>query len=493
MLPVVLLLPVIAALASVVAGARHAPRIALITMLIGLAVVATIACDVLVGGATLEYVIGGWAPPLGLRLRVDGLSAAMMLTTAVVMLATGIYARADFSSPQDEAESRRAYAFWPLLLGLWGAMNAVFLGHDLFNLFVALELLTFVAVPLVCLDGKAETLQAALRYLLFALLGSAMYLLGAALLYGAYGTLDITQLAARVQGGPSTWAAAALMTTGLLAKTAVVPLHLWLPPAHAGAPPAASTVLSALVVKGSFFILVRLWFEVMPALAPAAAMQLLAALGAVAIVLGSGVALRQARLKLMIAYSTIAQIGYLMLMFALACDPGTGLHAGAALTGGLLQAVSHAFAKAAMFMTAGLMAGMLGHDRIGEMAGIGRAMPLGVLAFALAGVSLIGLPPSGGFLAKWLLLGAAVETGQWWWAVVIVAGGLLTATYVLLVLVRMSGGGEGSFEVRKPAARHRQLVALALACTAAVLGLLALGPVELPAFDADTPMQVAGR
>ena len=222
-------------------------------------------------------------------------------------------------------------------------------------------------------------------------------------------------------------------------------------------------------------------------------MQLLAALGAVAIVLGSGVALRQARLKLMIAYSTIAQIGYLMLMFALACDPGTGLHAGAALTGGLLQAVSHAFAKAAMFMTAGLMAGMLGHDRIGEMAGIGRAMPLGVLAFALAGVSLIGLPPSGGFLAKWLLLGAAVETGQWWWAVVIVAGGLLTATYVLLVLVRMSGGGAAPFEVRKPAARHRQLVALALACTAAVLGLLALGPVELPAFDADTPMQVAGR
>ena len=488
-----LLLPIVAALLSVVAGARHAPRIALFTMPIGLVVVATIACDVLIGGATPEYVIGGWAPPLGLRLRADGLSAAMMLTTAVVMLATAIYARADFSSPQDEAESRRAYAFWPLLLGLWGAMNAVFLGHDLFNLFVALELLTFVAVPLVCLDGKAETLQAALRYLLFALLGSAMYLLGAALLYGAYGTLDITQLAARVQGGPSTWAAAALMTTGLLAKTAVVPLHLWLPPAHAGAPPAASTVLSALVVKGSFFILVRLWFEVMPALAPAAAMQLLAALGAVAIVLGSGVALRQARLKLMIAYSTIAQIGYLMLMFALACDPGTGLHAGAALTGGLLQAVSHAFAKAAMFMTAGLMAGMLGHDRIGEMAGIGRAMPLGVLAFALAGVSLIGLPPSGGFLAKWLLLGAAVETGQWWWAVVIVAGGLLTATYVLLVLVRMSGGGEGSFEVRKPAARHRQLVALALACTAAVLGLLALGPVELPAFDADTPMQVAGR
>ena len=415
----------------------------------------------------------------------------MMLTTAVIIFATGLYARPDFASEADGPESRRAYAFWTLLLGLWGAMNAVFLGHDLFNLFVALELLTFSAVPLVCLDGKGETLKAALRYLLFALLGSVMYLLGVALLYGAYATLDITLLAARIESGPATWAAAALMTVGLMAKTAVVPLHLWLPPAHAGAPPAASAVLSALVVKGSFFILLRLWFDVMPRIAPAAGMQLLAALGAAAIVLGSGVALRQERLKLMIAYSTIAQIGYLMLVFALAYDPRVGLHGGPALAGGLLQAVSHAFAKAAMFMTAGLMAGMLGHDRIAGMAGIGRAMPLGVLAFALAGVSLIGLPPSGGFLAKWLLLSAAMATGQWWWALVIVVGGLLTGTYVFIVLMRMAGGTATPLEVRKPAARYRQLVALTLAGTAALLGLLALGPVDLPSFDPEAPALAA--
>ena len=116
------------------------------------------------------------------------------------------------------------------------------------------------------LDGRAATLAAALRYLMFALLGSVLYLLGAVLLYGAYGTLDITLLAARVQPEPAAWVAAALMTAGLLAKTALFPLHLWLPPAHAGAPPAASAVLSALVVKGSFFLVIRLWFEVMPAL-----------------------------------------------------------------------------------------------------------------------------------------------------------------------------------------------------------------------------------
>ncbi len=134
-------------------------------------------------------------------------------------------------------------------------------------------------------------IAAALRYLLFALAGSVLYLLGVALLYGAYGTLDIGLLSARVRAEPATWAAAALMTAGLLAKTALFPLHLWLPPAHAGAPAAASAVLSALVVKGSYFLIVRIWFDAMPALRGVAAMQVLGAMGAAAIVFGSVLAL----------------------------------------------------------------------------------------------------------------------------------------------------------------------------------------------------------
>ena len=138
------------------------------------------------------------------------------------------------------------------------------------------------------------------------------------------------------------------MTAGLLAKTALFPLHLWLPPAHAGAPAAASAVLSALVVKGSWFLVVRLWFDVMPGVVTLPAAQLLAGLGAAAIVVGSVVALRQERLKLLIAYSTLAQIGYLFLMFPLAFDVAAGRPGRAAtrLTGGMLQAISHATAKA---------------------------------------------------------------------------------------------------------------------------------------------------
>src|SRR5262249_59661667 len=118
--------------------------------------------------------------------------------------------------------------------------------------------------PLCCLDGRPETLAAAVRYLVFALLGSVLYLLGAALLYGGYGTLDIALLPGLVRAEPIAFTAVGLMTAGLLAKTALFPLHLWLPPAHSGAPPAASAVLSGLVVKASFFLVVRLWFDVMP-------------------------------------------------------------------------------------------------------------------------------------------------------------------------------------------------------------------------------------
>ena len=170
-----------------------------------------------------------------------------------------------------------------MLQAIWTALTLLFVGGDLFNLYVALELLTFAAVPLVCIDGRPETLAAALRYLLFALLGSVSYLLGVALFYGAYGTLDIAAAGARVQATPAVWTAAALMTAGLLAKTALFPLHLWLPPAHANAPAAASAVLSGLVVKGSFFLALRLWFYVLPALPTGRVGAVLGALGSAAI------------------------------------------------------------------------------------------------------------------------------------------------------------------------------------------------------------------
>jgi formate hydrogenlyase subunit 3/multisubunit Na+/H+ antiporter MnhD subunit len=472
-----LMLPVAGMLVAFAAGGRRVERIALATMPFGLAVAVLIAGDLQRTGAPLVYLLGGLPPPLGVALRADGLSAVMLVIVALVICGVGIFARKDFGTPPGVDEARAPFAFWLLLLAVWAALNTVFLSGDLFTLYVALELLTFGAVPLVCLDGRGETLQAALRYALFALIGSVFYLAGTALLYGACGTLDIVLVSQRVRAEPATLAAAALMSVGLLAKTALVPLHLWLPPAHAGAPPAASAVLSALVVKGSFFIVVRLWFDAMPRLPGAAAAQLLAGLGAGAIVLGSVVAIRQERLKLLIAYSTLAQIGYLFLMFPLAFDPAARqLQAGAALAGGMLQAISHAMAKAAMFMAAGLMYATLGHDRLAELAGVARARPLSVLAFALGGISLMGVLPSGAYAAKALLLGAAADTGQWWWTVVLQAGGVFTASYVVLVLARALAPATRPVQSGAGVSRGGEVAALALAVGSFVIGLVRWHP-----------------
>lgn len=471
LLPLAVLVPFLGMIAGLVLGGRNAQRVAMVTIVAGVAIALGIAQSMLQSGDTLVYVLGGFAPPLGIALRADGLSVVMMVAVAVVIGGIGVYARGDFGTPDGVREARAPLMYWLLLLAVWGSLNLVFTSGDLFTLYVALELLTFAGVPLVCLDGKGETLRSALRYLLFALAGSIFYLLGAVLVYGEWGTLDVALLAQRVQPGPVSWAAAALMTTGLLAKTALFPLHLWLPPAHAGAPPAASAVLSALVVKGSFFIVVRLWFDAMPALPGFAAAQLLAGLGAAAIIVGNVVALRQERLKLLIAYSTLAQIGYLFIMFPLAFDAGTGAFVrGEALAGGMLQAISHATAKAAMFLAAGLIYATLGHDRIADLAGAARRVPLSVLAFALGGVALTGALPSGAYVAKKLLLGAADASGQWWWALVLQAGGLFTTGYVLLVLSHALRASTDAPAPRVRVRRSQEAAALALAACSLLLG-----------------------
>ncbi len=401
-LPWLIVLPLAWASLAFLVGEGRGGRLAVAGLAVQLALALTLAVEVAQTGARV-HAVSGWGASLGIDLLADGLAVAMLLLTQLVALPLAVYARAYFSEVAQTT-------FWPLAGFLLAALNALFLSADLFNLYVTLELLSLAAVGLVAMSGKPAQVDAALRYLLVSLTASGSYLMGVALIYGAYGTVSLAALAPLVGPAPPliTQMAAGLMLAGLLAKTALFPFHFWLPAAHGGAPAPVSALLSALVVKATFYMVLRLALGPFSALADHAA-PLLGILGATAILWGSWRALTTHHIKMLVAWSTVAQLGYLFLIFPL-LQPG-----GEALQAGVMQAVAHGLAKAAMFAAAGVLMLSTGRDTLEGLAGVAGRVPVTLFAFALAGVTLMGLPPSGGFLAKWLLIDAALEQGQWGW------------------------------------------------------------------------------
>lgn len=438
-----------------------------------------------------RYTLAGWGAPLGIDLELNGLALILLLLTSFLVLILSLYSNWYFS------DSGKAERFWPLWWLLIAGLNAAFIAADAFNIYVALEMIGLAAVALVALAGTPAALSAALRYTLVGLLGSLCYLLGIALLYRAYGTLDLTQLAEMAQAEPIAWAALSLISVGLLLKTALLPLHFWLPPAHANAPAPVSAILSALVVKATFYLLIRFWLEVLDPAVTELAANLLGVLGAAAIVWGCLAAYRAERLKLLVAYSTVAQLGYLFLLFPLALANDTlTLSSATALAAITYFIVAHALAKAAMFLAVGNILVSYNHDKIDQLQDLARQQPLPLLTFAIAGISLVGLPPSGGFIAKWLLLNEAVDNGQWWWVIVMLAGGLLAAAYIGRVLsVAFNQVTTHSKDNTRPLPNHltgMALCGLVLALAAVALGFNAEWILSLLDSSGSTNSQIMG-
>lgn len=455
--------PVLVPLAggALVFAAPSAPAvwIAGATALLAAAASALLGLAVARGGA-FEHLAGGWPAPLGIRLLADGPAALLAGLHAAVLVVVLAHAALSFEPGE------RLRRFLGLALLLWAGLAAVALAGDLFNAYVGLELVTLAAVGLVAQAGEPRALAAAVRYLLAGLVGSMLYLLGVALFYGAAGVLDLPALRAGAGTGPPARAALAFLTAGLVVKTALVPAHFWLPAAHANAPAPASALLSALVIKASFGLLLRLWWGLDPALTAGAGASVLGALGIVAVGWGSLQALRARRLKMLVAHSTVAQIGYLFFAF-----PARGTAGEAeALAGTFYLVLSHACAKAAFFLGAGNVLSALGHDRLAGIAGIARRLPATTVAFGLAGASLAGLPPTGGFVAKWLLLQGSLGAGDWGRAAVIVLGGLLAGAYALRVVGPALAATEPATVRRVPLAH--EVAPLTLALAALALGLV---------------------
>lgn len=458
-----------------------------IGLLCSLAIAAIIAClgyqVVRLGPQHMD--VGGWSVPLGIRLHADGLGVCLLGITALVGSFVSLYAAAYFRTPDAAAAPPpSARYFWPLWMFLWAALNALFLSADIFNVYVGLEMLGLSSVALVALSNTPPAISAAMRYLLVSLLGSLSYLMGVAFLYGAMGTLDTGSLAAALAPAPFSYAALSLMSAGLLMKTALFPLHSWLPPAHANASAPVSALLSALVVKASFYVLYRLWFDVFGNIITTGAGYIPGVLGGAAILWGSIQALSAQRLKQLIAYSTVAQVGYLFLVFPLGMATAAPTF-WTARSAAFYFVIAHACAKAAVFLTAGNVLRAFGHDRIEELRGSVQQLPISMLAFGIAGVSLIGLPPSGGFIAKWLYLNAALEGHHWGYVGVISAGGLLATAYIFRFFSRaFSYVPETGAFTRVP--RSMEWSAFALAMCAMALGLVGAQVMDL--LPADSPI-----
>jgi len=450
----VLLVPLVAALAVALVGSRAARYVA------GAGVAATLASAIDLArrverDGPAELHVGGWAAPLGILLRADGLAAVLSLAIAIIASTLGFVTVARTTGR--ETSAARFFAVW---LFAWAGSNALVLSSDVFNLYVTLELVTIAAVVLLSIGGERGALRVALRYMLIALPGSLVYLVGVALLYGRYATLDLALIAERMTSTPVTWAALWLLVAGLVLKAALFPVHAWLPPVYANARAIVAALLAAIVGKTAFIVVLRVW-PALPHAFAASAGPILGALASGAIVWGSVLALRQVRLRLVIAYSSVAHTGYLFLWFALATP--------AAWEGAVYIVLSHAFAVAALFLVSDTLERLGGDDRIEQVHGLSARLPLSFFALALAAASIMGMPPTGGFIGKWLLVRAAIETDQWWAVVVLVAGSLVSAGYMFRIL-RLALTTAGPIE-RVHAPLAGQFAAFVLGIAGFVLGL----------------------
>ena len=460
-----IMVPILAACMLLLMGPRQRPLHHLVAAVATAATTGWLVVLVHTQG-TVEHAVGGWATPLGIGLRADGLSAFMVATTAVVGVLVSLYAARPTRTTMGH--------FWPLWFFAWAGLQGVFLSADLFNLYVALEVLGIAAVSLVGL-ARGAALVASIRYVLVTLIGSLFFLLGVALLYGEHATLDIVMLADQATWTLASAAALAFLTIGLALKAALFPLHFWLPSAHANASAPVSAILSALVCEAPLYLVVRVWSWALPGVATTIVAELVGAMAMFGIVWGSLQAMRQTSLKMLVAYSTVAQIGYLFLFVPLF----TRDVAGVALEATAYYVAAHACAKAAMFLAVGTFVSSLGDDTVDGLRGVSVRLPLTTFSFTLAGITLVGLPPSGGFIAKWLLLEAAISTAHWPIAVIVVVGSVLTAFYVFLPVARALQDSHVETPVRIAVPVTQQIATLTLAVAGLLLGVLSHLPLRL--------------
>lgn len=380
-------------------------------------------------GGVLVYQLGGWAPPVGIELRVDLANAFVVLVVAAIAAVTLPFGlgQGALTVPQERTHLYHA-AFLLLMAGLFG----IAVTGDAFNVFVFLEVTSLSSYTLISLGRGRQALRAAFSYLILGTIGGTFILLGVGLAYQMTGTLNMADLAERlpaVMDRRPVTASFAFLLVGASIKLAVFPLHQWLPNAYTYAPGVVSAFLSATSTKVTYYVLARLIFTVFGAGFVFGVLNLdllLAPLSILAMFLGSIAAIYQQDLKRLLAYSSIAQIGYMTLGLSMNNETG--------LAGGLVHLFNHAMMKGGLFLVVACMVFRLGSQQLRHMRGLGRRMPFAAMGFLVGGLSLIGVPGTVGFVSKWYLVTGALERGWVLAAGLILLSSLLAVAYVWKVV-----------------------------------------------------------
>ncbi len=352
------------------------------------------------------YPVGSWPAPYGIELAVDSFSALLLLVITGASSVALLVAHRTF---RDEVPHKRQHLFYAAWLVTLAGLCGMVVTGDAFNVFVFMEISSLGTYILVSGGARREALPAAFKYLVMGTIGATFYLIGVGLIYMVTGTLNIADMHARlaeVSNPMPVLAAGAFITTGLALKAAVFPLHAWLPNAYTFAPNAVSAFIAACSTKVFLYVLLRFDFFIFQGNLPGDLAQLSQAilpLAVVAVLAASGIALLQSNVKRLLAYSSVAQVGYILI--------GAGLVSVTGLTAGILHIFNHALAKGTLFLAITCLGVTCAGFSLERIAGAGRRMPFTMAALVLAGFSLIGLPGTAGFISKWYLVLGALEMG----------------------------------------------------------------------------------
>lgn len=426
---------IIPLLAAPLAFLLRKPRLvwpfALLTTILTLLVSVGLLQQVLDQGV-ISYAMGGWSPPWGIEYRVDAANAFVALIVSVMGAIVMFYAGT--SVRRELPEHKQTLFHVAYLLCLAGLLGIVVTG-DAFNVFVFLEVSSLSTYILVSLGANRRALTATFQYLIMGTLGATFILIGVGLMYVMTGTLNMVDLAQRLPEVADTrtiYSAFAFVTVGVCLKLALFPLHGWLPNAYAYAPSAATAFLASTATKVAIYVLLRFVLTIFGVTFSFNTMplgQILMVLAILAILIPSTVAIYQTNIKRLFAYSSVGQVGYIILGISF----GTVL----GVSAGLLHIFNHALMKGGIFLALGCLYYRVGSVQLDAFRGLGKTMPWTMAAIVVGGLGLVGVPLTAGFISKWYLVMAALEQGYWPLAVVVLAGSLLAAVY-LWKLVEMA-------------------------------------------------------